>query len=252
MNSLSYTKNRYGGIYIAPEDLPKNVTELALLLADSLEYWKQKAFKVVWLQIRTHQSAFLPCLYENGFENHHCDKSTFMLTKRLQEDALVPTYANHTIGIGGLVINENNELLTIRELGHIKTHPHNWKFPGGMIDPYEHIEDAVKREVFEETGIETKFESFLGFRHHHAGQFKTSNIYGVCRLKPLTQDITIQESEIFDAKWFPVEDYLSDEKIGQYNKFIVRSAIKFPGLKSIKLPGYMESESEYEVFMARD
>ena len=96
----------------------------------------------------------------------------------------------------------------------------------------------------------TEFESFIGFRHHHQGQFTTSNIYAVCRLKPLTSEISIQESEIADAKWFPIDEYLADEKIGKYNQHIVRSALKNPGLKSINLPGYMSSDDDYEVFMS--
>jgi len=43
---------------------------------------------------------------------------------------------------------------------------------------------------------------------------------------------------------------LSDEKIGQYNKIILQSALKYSGLKSVKLPGYMDSDDEYEVFMS--
>jgi 8-oxo-dGTP pyrophosphatase MutT (NUDIX family) len=107
----------------------------------------------------------------------------------------------------------------------------------------------VIREVLEETSIQTEFHSFIGFRHHHQGQFSTSNLYAVCRLKPLTLDITIQESEIFDAKWFPIEEYLADEKIGKYNQQILQSALKHSGLKNINLPGYMPSDQNYEVFM---
>ncbi|MCW8998713.1 MAG: NUDIX domain-containing protein, partial [Kangiellaceae bacterium] len=181
--------------------------------------------------------------------NHHCDKDSVMLVKRLIKNAVVPEYANHTIGIGGLVVDNDSRVLTIREKAHIKSHPHNWKFPGGMLDPYEHIEEGVKREVLEETGIRTEFVSFVGFRHHHQGQFTTSNIYAICRLKPLNFDIVIQESEIADAKWIDIDQYLADEKIGQFNKAILRSVIEGKGLVSTNLPGYMNNDSDYEVFI---
>jgi len=255
MTILKATPNRYGGIYVAPDALAGKLGDLNVfkqVLKASLLQWKEDGLKVVWFKLNNDQASYLPALYTCGFENHHCDNNSIMLTIKLQQDALVPDYANHTIGIGGLVINQNSEVLTVREQGHIKSHPHNWKFPGGMIDPYEHIEDAVKREVFEETGVETEFVSFIGFRHHHAGQFQTSNIYGICRLNPLSHEIKIQESEIYDAKWCAIDEYLNDEKIGQYNKFILRSALKFPGLKSINLPGYMNTQDDYEVFMSVD
>ena len=173
-----------------------------------------------------------------------------MLTLRLEAGATIPPFAKYMIGVGGLVINQHNELLTIREKAHIKTHPYNWKFPGGMLDPFEHIEQGVIREVLEETNVVTQFESFIGFRHHHQGQFTTSNIYAVCRLKPLTSEITIQESAIADARWFPIDEYLADQKIGKYNQQILRSALQYPGLKSVNLPGYMSSEDDYEVFLS--
>lgn len=249
MAILASTNNRYGGTYVAPEALVNDLGKFELNLQESLQQWNKQKIKVVWIKIPNSKAELLSILFENGFENHHCDRDFIMVTKRLQHDALIPPYANHTIGIGGLVINENQEVLTIRELGHIKTHPHNWKFPGGMLDPYEHMQQGVVREVYEETAIKTEFLSFIGFRHHHQGQFSTSNIYAVCRLKPLNLDIKIQESEIADARWFPVDEYLSNEKIGQYNKYILRSALQAEGLKSIKLPGYMNADDDYEVFI---
>jgi ADP-ribose pyrophosphatase YjhB (NUDIX family) len=36
--------------------------------------------------------------------------------------------------------------------------------PGGLLETGEGIQDAVNREVWEETGVKTKFTSILGFR----------------------------------------------------------------------------------------
>ena len=36
--------------------------------------------------------------------------------------------------------------------------------PGGLVETGESIQDAVKREVWEETGVKTNFVSILGFR----------------------------------------------------------------------------------------
>ncbi len=249
MVHLKSSDNIYGGTYVAPEDLPKSKATFLSLLNESIKVWKNHQIKVVWIKIPSNRSDLLPIVYKLGFVNHHCDHDFIMLTLRLEEGALVPTFAKHTIGVGGLVINKKNELLTIREKAHIKTHPNNWKFPGGMLDPFEHIEQGVIREVLEETNISTSFESFIGFRHHHKGQFTTSNIYAVCKLTPLTTDISIQESEIADARWFPINDYLADDKIGKYNQTILKSALNRTGLKSIKLPSYMSSDTDYEVFI---
>lgn len=39
-----------------------------------------------------------------------------------------------------------------------------WKIPGGMVDPNESLQDAVKREVFEETGVEAEMVGLLGVK----------------------------------------------------------------------------------------
>jgi len=250
MSYLSSANNQYGGTYVSPEDLPDTKSAFVSQLNESIKLWQSHKIKVVWIKIPTNRAELLPQVYKAGFVNHHCGIDFMMLTLGLEEGTLIPPFANHTIGVGGLVVNDKNELLTIREKAHVKTYPNNWKFPGGMLDPYEHFEQGVKREVLEETGISTEFQNVIGFRHHHQGQFTTSNIYAVCRLKPLSSEIVIQESEIADAKWFPVDEYLADEKIGKYNQFILKSALKYPGLKSVNLPSYMSSDNDYEVFMS--
>lgn len=242
------TDNQYGGTFVSPNDLPETKGQFAATLNESISNWHAKQIKVVWLKIPKTKSEFLPIAYKAGFENHHCDNEGIVLTKRLVKNALIPSFAHHTIGVGGLVINEQNEVLTIREKAHVDKYPHNWKFPGGMLDPFEDFATGVMREVKEETNIDTQFVSFVGFRHHHKGQFNTSNIYAICKLEPLSYEITIQESEIHDAKWFPIDEYLADQKIGRYNHQVLRSALASQGMISTKLDGYMEGAT-YEVFL---
>ena len=38
-----------------------------------------------------------------------------------------------------------------------------WKLPGGHVESNESIGDAAVREVWEETGVKTKFIGTLGF-----------------------------------------------------------------------------------------
>ena len=57
---------------------------------------------------------------------------------------------------------------------HAKRHypPHIYRLPSGGIHPHEAVEDALRREVAEETHLVTEIDRFLGvldYCFHHAG-----------------------------------------------------------------------------------
>ena len=91
------------------------------------------------------------------------------------------------------------------------------KIPGGLADLGEYIPDAAEREVMEETGIPTKFNSILSFRHTHGLANGRSDMYFVCHLDPIEEtDVAgnviipkprAQECEIETAKWVPLTEY---------------------------------------------
>lgn len=80
-----------------------------------------------------------------------------------EEDSKLPSFSTHYIGVGGLVISKDRQkILAIQEAKPIIQGM--WKLPGGLVETGENIQTACAREVYEETGIESKFVSILGFR----------------------------------------------------------------------------------------
>lgn len=58
----------------------------------------------------------------------------------------MPPFAHTTVGVGSMVINNNNEILAVQEK-YIKE-PH-WKLPGGFVDPgIKQIEVQQKKYNF--------------------------------------------------------------------------------------------------------
>lgn len=81
------------------------------------------------------------------------------------------------------------------------------------------------REVKEETGIDTVFESLVTLRHTHKMMFGNSDIYVVVTLKATSDTITKSDMEIKECKWMDVEEYLNHPQAHEFNKFIIRQAI---------------------------
>jgi 8-oxo-dGTP pyrophosphatase MutT (NUDIX family) len=172
-----------------------------------------------------------------------------MLTLRLVEGAIIPPYASHYIGAGGVVINDQRDLLVVSERFRSRRGP-SYKLPGGALHPGEHLVDGVIREVYEETGVAAEFQALACFRHWHGYRYGKSDIYFVCRLRPLSHEIFMQAEEIAECLWMPVDAFLSDAGVHAFNKEIVRAALESPGLAPSLIDGF-EDDGKREFFMPR-
>ncbi len=129
---------------------------------------------------------------------------------------------NHLIiAAGGLVFNQNNQVLLIKRNG-------SWDLPKGKVEPMELYPEAAKREVEEECGIEVDITSKLGITYH-AYPLKSNiaikkNIWysmmctNIKNAKPqLEEGITkLKWCNLAEAKTLIATSFLSLQKIWEY------------------------------------
>ncbi len=235
---LEARANPFGGMVIAPGELPADAAEFALRLDASLEQWTADGIKAAWLEVPIGKSTLITEAVNRGFTFHHSGDDYLMLTAILQEGAWVPNFATHYIGIGGVVLTPERELLVVREIYGVAGRQPTLKLPGGALHPGEHLAEAVEREVLEETGVQAEFQSIACFRHWHGYRYGKSDIYFVGRLRPLSREITMQADEIQECLWLPVDEFLSREDISNFNKQIVRAALESDGVVQSFIPGF--------------
>jgi 8-oxo-dGTP pyrophosphatase MutT (NUDIX family) len=247
---LPFSPDQFGGVIVDSANLPDDAAEFTAQLQCSLEAWRAGGFRLVWLDLPLECAALVPVAAAAGFFFHHSNDSDVMMVRRLVEDAFVPTHATHYIGVGGVVINDRQQLLVVCER-HRRTSRPYYKLPGGALQPGEHLVDAVLREVLEETGVQAQFEALVCFRHWHGYRYGKSDIYFVCRLSPLSQDVSMQAEEIEECFWMPVADYFDSDLVSAFNKRIVRAALASPGITPEWIDGYADP-ARYEFFMPRD
>jgi len=68
-------------------------------------------------------------------------------------------YKNPKLTVDGAVLKDNKVLLIKRKNNPFKG---KWALPGGFVEYGEKVEDAIIREVFEETGLKTRIKKIFG------------------------------------------------------------------------------------------
>ncbi|MFN2201323.1 MAG: NUDIX domain-containing protein [Caldilineaceae bacterium] len=246
--TLAHEVNRFNGIEIQTDRLPRDPDAFRRILTDSLSEWESQGYSVVWLELPIEQAALVPIATTAGFLFHHTTDRALTLYYPLKATAEVPTYATHYIGAGGVVLNDHQQLLVVSEWHRRDRSQPYYKLPGGALRPGEHLIDAVIREVKEETGVQAAFDALVCFRHWHGYRWNKSDIYFICRLHAMSEDITIQENEIEEAKWMPVSEYLASDYVSAFNKRVVSASLHSPGISTEQVDGYADP-ARYEFFM---
>jgi 8-oxo-dGTP pyrophosphatase MutT (NUDIX family) len=104
---------------------------------------------------------------------------------------------NVWLAVAGLVIAPNGEWLVVKKkYGGLKN---QWSLPAGFVNAGETADEAVLREVLEETGVGCELKGLVGLR---TGVIKgeVSDNMLMFLLEPKEAQIVIpQESELYDA-----------------------------------------------------
>ena len=63
---------------------------------------------------------------------------------------------NHLVSVAALLTNEKGDILLVNSPWR------GWEYPGGLIEPGETFQEALRREVREEAGVEIEITGFVG------------------------------------------------------------------------------------------
>ncbi|MGH9902838.1 MAG: NUDIX hydrolase [Pyrinomonadaceae bacterium] len=110
------------------------------------------------------------------------------------------TQPRFTVTAGGVVLDERGRVLL---LNHVFRKGSGWGIPGGFLDKGEHPEDALRRELREEAGVELE-EAELIFARTLRRPRQVEIIFR-CRARATSKDRATESLEINSASWFALD-----------------------------------------------
>ena len=123
------------------------------------------------------------------------------------------------IGVGGLVVLNDRYLLVKHTYGEYKG---LWILPGGHVEAAEHIDEAVEREVFEETTIKAFAKQIVSVRSRVRSE-NCTDCYIVFQMEYVSGTPLSDNNENDAARFFSIEEINCLENIVVLARIIINS-----------------------------
>ncbi|MEY8350235.1 NUDIX hydrolase [Bacillus cereus] len=134
----------------------------------------------------------------------------------------------HIVAVSACIMNENNEILLVK----VQWRADTWEMPGGQVEEGEPLDQAVCREVLEETGLTVKPIGITGL-YYNASKHILSVVF---KVEYVSGEIKIPAEEIKEAKFIA----LNEENIDEY---ITRPHMNSRTLDAIKAKDFIPYET---------
>jgi ADP-ribose pyrophosphatase YjhB (NUDIX family) len=157
---------------------------------------------------------------------------------------------NVWLGVAGVVVSEDGSWLVVKKCyGGLKG---SWSLPAGFVNEGETADEAVIREVYEETGVECTVKGLLGVRTGVIRDSISDNmlVFLLSPLPGLQQQIVAQESELYEARFLATEDLKNDADSSVLLHVLLNDSKleAIPGMEGLD-PGKQFHYTAYKLFL---
>jgi ADP-ribose pyrophosphatase YjhB (NUDIX family) len=154
---------------------------------------------------------------------------------------------NIWLAVSGLVITEDGRWLVVKKkYGGLKG---KWSLPAGFVNANETIDQAVLREVKEETGIEADILGVIGIRSGVIRNEISDNMI-IFLLRPKHENILLQELELSEGAFLHPDEIVHDEDASVLLQYLLKALLKQSlQMKTDVNPGDHFGYTSYHLFL---
>jgi 8-oxo-dGTP diphosphatase len=121
----------------------------------------------------------------------------------------------NTTGVGGVVVRQDEILVVRMTYGPSQGH---YMLPGGLLDPGETLDDAIRREVHEEASIIAEPHGIIGVRSRYTE--RGTDTYLVWLLRHISGDPVPDGRENDDARFMTLDEMAEREDVVYLVKYM--------------------------------
>ena len=129
----------------------------------------------------------------------------------------------YSIGVGGVVLFKDKVLLVRRGMG---SHSGDWALPGGVVEQGETVDVAVKREVFEEAGVEAVVEGLIAVRSRVIKSGVENSAYFIFLLKSTDVTTNADGSEVEEARFFNLKEVQELPRLQALSRLVITKILR--------------------------
>lgn len=105
-----------------------------------------------------------------------------------------------------------------------------WTSPGGGVESGETVEEAVVREILEETNMRVIKQSFIGYQDIFEPEKTNTQIRSVCLVEPIGDFVSDPDGDITEIKLIDPKDYKKYFDWGEVGDHLMSRALEIRDL----------------------
>ncbi|HWO98387.1 MAG TPA: NUDIX hydrolase [Bacillus sp. (in: firmicutes)] len=150
------------------------------------------------------------------------------------------------LAVSGIVLAEDGRYLVVKKhYGGLKG---KWSFPAGFVEEGETLDEAVIREVREETGVQAEVLGIIGIRSGVIRDEISDNMI-IFLMRARHTVITVQKKELEEAVFLTKGELQLDKDTSLLVKYFIEQQCQLMNMYEHLNPGDQFGYTSYKIFV---